>query len=1089
MRVRFMFAAGLCRLSRSPRPTWIRAQPSEGSLRRRWSRFGRGSVDGLAIQRSGQPLGGLTHPTVVEHNCRALEVHSELKLVTCLFIDIVGSTDAVVRLGPERMQRLLSDGFAQISGMIRAHGGVVEKYIGDAILGTFGIPIARPDDAERALRAAAACANWASEWSAAGGLSVRAGIETGDLLVDPRALETQQRMMLGEAINLAARLQQFALPGQIVVGPGCHEATAGVGRFEAMGPLDLKGLGSIEGWRFDGFHEAATAADVDFLGRQQELAALSALFDRARSGAPALALIVGPPGQGKSRLAREALRNADEFRVLEARCRPDAESGVNTPLRQLIEAEVGQATADAVRERLQLLLGEADGVETAAAISHGAGLLVSDELLAIGRHEQREIIARAWERYLARVTTMGPLSLLVEDVHWGDPQLLRVIDYIASSSVGALVVVATARPEFVGTALREGEGRIQLELGPLDSDTARRLAAVVGREGRLQPASLERAGGNPLFLIELARSEAAGARLPMNIQAAIAARLDELDAEDRHLLQHASVAGESFTIRDAALLDDRGAGAVVGSTARAAQLGFLVADGPGYRFYHALVRDVVYGRLPVAERMQLHARYATEGVDPADPEARAYHWWEALKPPDASWVWEDAARHAKLRADAYRTHLEAATRAEQHNAYEQALEFDLRAVELADTPADRAAAEAEVGRMYARQGRGDDGWAHRLRALDLYEEAGVTPPASLYANMLELVAFNWGYFHDLPTEAEVLGLLADGERIARASGDDESLAMLLAERASYTEDPSAGDGIKRLLASADPVPFADAAQRMATVYLWAGRIGDAIALFEDVFERLIPAGGRIFNGPDARAWYGAAAFAAGDVARARRIADDLDAETEHRSTHTRSHYFAQRALVDFGIGAWEDLLAVEGEVRSLADRNPDVPFCLLTAATIGYASATEVLASGPLRADLDAQLVRQVEDSEVIRAAAGLLPKVMGGDADALTRGLRAYQPGLPLSDRFRVWDPIELMPALGLTILERWDELAEPLAKLDAFDRRGARLAGAVAAAIREEQRAAGGGPPPSHEALDALGFGGISQILRFRPRAERAA
>ena len=192
----------------------------------------------------------------------AVKGHSELKLVTCLFVDIVGSTDAVVRLGPERMQRLLSDGFAQISGLVKQHGGVIEKFVGDAILATFGIPIARPDDAERALRAAEACTRWARGWAAAGGLDVRAGIETGDLLVDANQLETQQRMMIGASINLAARLQSFAQPGQIVVGPGAHEATASLGRFEPLGSLELKGLGAVDAWRFDGFHAEKAAADL-----------------------------------------------------------------------------------------------------------------------------------------------------------------------------------------------------------------------------------------------------------------------------------------------------------------------------------------------------------------------------------------------------------------------------------------------------------------------------------------------------------------------------------------------------------------------------------------------------------------------------------------------------------------------------------------------------------------------------------------------------------------------------------------------------------------------------------------------------------
>jgi class 3 adenylate cyclase len=1018
-----------------------------------------------------------------------VQTDAELKLVTCLFVDIVGSTDAVVRLGPERMQRLLSDGFAQISGLIRAHGGVVEKYIGDAILGTFGIPIARPDDAERALRAAEACTRWASDWAASGGLSVRAGLETGDLLVDARALETQQRMMIGQAINLAARLQSFADPGQIVVGPGCHEATANAASYEPLGSLALKGLGSVEGWRFAGFREAATSSDIDFVGRDAELGELGAAFERARSGAPGLAMIIGPPGQGKSRLAREAMRNAAGFRVLEARCRPGSESGANTPLRQLLSAEVGEASADAVAERINVLLGDADGPEIARAVSHGAGLLVDDALLAMGRFEQREVIARAWERYLASITPTTPLAIFVEDVHWGDPQLIRVVDYIASSSVGALLVLATARPEFVGTALREGDGRIKLELGPLEPDAAGRLVGSVAADGALASASIERAAGNPLFLIELARAQTANdMHLPMNIQAAISARLDELEPEDRHLLQHASVAGESFTIRDAALLDDRELSAVVASTTRAAHLGFIVPDGAGYRFHHGLVHDVVYGRVPVAQRMTLHARYATEGVDPGDPEAGAYHWWEALKPPDDVWVWDDAARRASLRAEAYRTHLAAATRAEQHNAYEAALEFDVRAVELADLPADRAAAEGEVARMLKRQGRGDESWAHDLAARELYLEAGGTPPAKLYADMLELIAFNWGYFHERPADSEVLELLAEGEQVARASGDEASLAMLLAERSSYTNDPSAGDEIKRLLRRPDAIAFADAAQRMATVYSWVGRLGDSIALFEDVFDRLIPAGAHIFNAHDARVWYAAAAFAAGDLDRARRITDVIDADTERRSVHTRSHFFTQRAQIDLGVGAWEGVLKADRELRDLAERNPDASFCLLSAAAIGYAAATEVLMSRPLRTDIDAQVLRQESDSEQIRAAAVLLPKVMSGDAGALADGLRSYVPDLRLADRFRVWDPTELMPAIALTMLERWDELQQQLGRLDEFAAHGARLSGAVAAAIREEARAADGGPRPTHEALRALGFDGISELLRFRPARKDA-
>jgi adenylate cyclase len=272
----------------------------------------------------------------------------EIRLVTCLFIDVAGSTDATVRVGPERMQRLLGEAFKEMSATIATYGGVVEKYVGDAILALFGAATSHADDAERALRAAETCVRWSSaSTSSAPRLAVRAGIETGELLVDLGALETRQRMVVGESVNLAARLQQFSEPGQIVVGPRCHEATAAMADFAPMGELSLKGLGTVEGWRFARFRQAAEAVEVEFVGREAELAKLRDAFERARQSVAMLALIVGPPGQGKSRLASEAVRQAAPTGVLEARCRPGTETGVNTPLRQLVESDVRDATPSA----------------------------------------------------------------------------------------------------------------------------------------------------------------------------------------------------------------------------------------------------------------------------------------------------------------------------------------------------------------------------------------------------------------------------------------------------------------------------------------------------------------------------------------------------------------------------------------------------------------------------------------------------------------------------------------------------------------------------------------------------------------------
>jgi class 3 adenylate cyclase/tetratricopeptide (TPR) repeat protein len=1012
-----------------------------------------------------------------------VEAAREIRLVTCLFIDVVGSTDATVRLGPERMQRLLRDAFGEMSGIVGEHGGVVEKFVGDAILALFGTSVSRADDAERALRAADACVRWSAGAVASGtGLAVRAGVETGELLVDQRALDTQQRMVLGESINLAARLQQFAEPGQVVVGPNCHEATAAVASYEPLGELPLKGLGSVEAWRFTGFAEAR-GGGVEFVGRDAELASLAAAFDLARDGTAALFLVVGPPGQGKSRIVAEAVAQQSAHMRLEARCRPGTETGANSPVRQLVESDVPGATAEAVRDRLSALLGADEGREVATAVNHGAGLAADDRLLAISRYEQRELISNAWRRYVEALARDGLLVMVVEDLHWADPLLLRLIDRVSSELAAPVLVLATARPEFLGTAhLRPRENRLQLELGPLDAHSVERLGSLAGA-GRQAAGALDRAGGNPLFIIELARSRRPGVSLPVTIHAAIAARLDELAAPERDLIQRAAVAGETFDVRDAALLGEREPGEVAAALGRFAHLGFVTPVGSSYRFHHALVHDVAYGRLPVAERMALHARYAVEGLDPAEVEALAHHWWEALKPPDAAWVWEDPAQLEAMRREAFRVHMAAGARLAERNAHEEALAVYIRAVALADEPSDRASAEAAVGWANARQGKGDDAWTHRLRAIELYQGSGSAVPAPLYADMLEITAFNWGYFHELPDDAEVLRLLNEGIEVALASGDDVSLARLLAERGSFTGDVSGTEEIRRFLGRPDAAQFADATQRMATVYAWAGRIGEAVSLFETVFDRLIPAGASI-NEPEALAWYGMAAFTAGDLSRADALADRLLEDSVRRSAHTRSHALALKALVQFGRGDWTGLEDAVRQLGTLVSKNPDSSWCLLGGAAFGYGAAGAMLAGRPLPADIDEQARRMVfGESHLVPAASVMLPKVMTGDAEAVVAGRRAYEPGLRLWDRYRTWDPADLIPAISLTILERWDALPPVLGRLDDFAAGGARLARAAAAAVREEQAALAGGPEPAHGELRDLGYLGISELLRFRP------
>ena len=675
-----------------------------------------------------------------------MDGQSERRVITALFIDVVGSTDLMMRLGPEVMRRRLADAFEQMSSRIAEHGGTVENYSGDAVFAIFGAPTAHVDDPQRALRAARACVDWSDEGLAHDRLGVRVGVESGEALVDLAAVSRHERMAIGPCVNIAARLQQQADRGEIVVGSGTQAATAGMADYEDLGSLQLKGLGELNGWRFVGFASEEGATEVPLVGRDKELGLLKETATRATDGTPMLALIVGEPGLGKSRLAAELIGDLDKagtFRILRARCRPDGEEGANTPLRQLVELDLPRATPDSVRNRLAELLGPDDGEVAATSILHSAGLQASAELQAISRYEQRETIASAWLRYLSALADPRPLLITVEDLHWADPVLVRMLDHVSAEAHAAILVVITARPEFSSSAhLRPAENRIQVDLEALDAGAARALAEAA----RGSVAGLERAEGNPLFIIELARAKSSAADLPMTIQAAIAARLDETSQEERQLLQRVAVAGETFDVRDAALLADREPAEVAGMLGRLAHLGFVQPVGAAFRFNHALIRDVAYGRLPVSTRLDLHARYADSGVATTDRVARAFHLWEATKPPDAEWAWEDSTRLQALRARAFDAQLEAGKDLEASNQYEQAEEAFRRASELAADGRTRGDALAELGRVMARQGRGDDGWATRKLALQAYADGGVTPPSRLYADMLENVTMNWGYF-------------------------------------------------------------------------------------------------------------------------------------------------------------------------------------------------------------------------------------------------------------------------------------------------------------------------------------------------------
>jgi class 3 adenylate cyclase/tetratricopeptide (TPR) repeat protein len=1005
------------------------------------------------------------------------EAHAERRLVTCLFIDIVASTALTRDLGPERMKRLVDDAFRAMSDVITARGGTIEKFVGDAVFVLFGAPTSHADDPERALRAASACTRWAAESGTP--IGIRAGIETGEALIDLGATQRdRERMAVGECVNLASRLQSHAEPGQILVGPNCHTATEYVAEFGPPQRLRPKGFDEVVVWPLLRIAGGGRSA-LPFIGRQRELDLLNAAYGGVCAGQAKLALVIGPPGQGKSRLASEMVAPLrGEATILEARCRPGEENGAETPLRQLIASDIPDPTSRSIEARLKGLLPDANDVDAiASAIGHSVGVIVDPRVVALPRLEQREVLTSAWQRYLEALAARRPVIVWVEDIHWADPLVLRLIDRVSDGVGSCLMVLATARPEFAGSAhFRPGTSRLEIELGPLGLADALALARSAST---VQEQDVQRAQGNPLFIVELARARLTSPNVPMTVQAVIGARLDELPAADRQLLQQAAAVGETFSVRDAALLTEREPAEVAAALGRLSHLRFIEPAGRSYRFHHVLVHDVAYGRLTAEERLRLHARYAREGLSADDVEARAHHWWRAMGDTDASWVWADPIERAGLRREALRTHLAAAARLIERNAQERALEVSTRAVTLADDPRAVAEAEAALGMAFHRNARGDEAWTHRLAAIDLYRRAGTEPPPALYADNLEIAVFNFGYFRELPKDAEISRLLEEGERAARAANDSLTLARILTMRALHDDDvgPTA-EALQLIRSAGDDAAYADTLSRLAQAENLLGRTVSARSLLDEALARA--ARGIPINEPEALMWRTLLAFHEGDLDSAEGFASRLLDISHSGSAHTQQHALGTQALVLFGRGDWEGLVLVAGETEQLVDANPTAGFCLIGAAAIGQAAAGQIAHGRSRSPRLEELAERMVTEAPATRASILMLPELMAGNDKLVAAGAPAYDKGGPRTDR-QIWDPFGLQLAICYALLARWDDLGPLLANYDARAS-DAPMLGALAEALREQMAAAKGGRRPQHARLRELGYVGLSELLSYR-------
>ncbi|MGH3105388.1 MAG: ATP-binding protein [Gaiellaceae bacterium] len=563
----------------------------------------------------------------------------ERKLATVLFVDLVDSTGLVAASDPEVVRRRVTRFFEQASQCIESHGGTVEKFAGDAIMAAFGVPRAHEDDAERALRAAFGILDFVHELD----LEARIGVEAGEVVAD----DSDSTFATGEAVNLAARLQQAAQAGEILVGPGAYRLASGGIELEPAGPREIRGRAEpLPVWRALSLRDGGrplSSLSAPLVGRDAELELLQNTFDRAvRDRRAHLFTIYGEAGVGKSRLAREFAEGLEGATVIAGRCLPYGEGITYWPLAEMVKSAAGISDDDPPEEAHEKLLVCCEDEAVADLLGLAAGVLEAVE----GERSQQEIAwaAREWAEQLAAAQ---PLVLAFEDIHWAEEPLLQLVEHLASWVRDApLLILCLARPELLDVHPGWGGGRVRataIELEPLDREDSEKLVDALLADAPLpaemRSALLDKTEGNPLFVEETIRMITAEhgdgrVRIPDTLQALIAARIDRLPTGEKLLLQRAAVIGRVFWAGSIAHLspdlddvDDLLDGLVLRD--------FLLRESRSsisgeraYRFKHVLIREVAYSGLSKSNRATLHAGFAAwlhERAGEELLEIRAYH--------------------------------------------------------------------------------------------------------------------------------------------------------------------------------------------------------------------------------------------------------------------------------------------------------------------------------------------------------------------------------------------------------------------------------------------------------------------------------
>ena len=1008
----------------------------------------------------------------------------ERKLVTILFADISGSTGLAEKLGPEQFREVTGAFFDAMRAQIESFGGTVEKFIGDAVMAVFGVPIGHEDDPDRALGAAYGMMESLSQLNAqlekthGVVLSARIGINTGEVVASAPARPEMGRVA-GDAVIVAARLEQTARVGQVLVADRTVRASRHF-RFEDLGAVTLRGRGQpvrIHELLGPTDRRSAPLLRAPMVGREHELTLLGTLFERViQEQHPHLATVYGEAGIGKSRLADEFQAAVQAVEppplVLGGRCLPYGEESIYQPLAGILKSYAGILDNDSPQlvwekiEKIEEMVLESPTGRLAAALGWTIG--IESERFSFRGMSPNLIeaeIQTAWRQFFVSLAARAPLVVEIEDLHWADPAMLALLEFLADRTAGPVLFVCTSRPELVDRAPGWGGGQRSFSgimLDPLTEEQASRLVSLLLRIDEM-PASvrskiLRRSDGNPFFIEEILRQlidegcivrsgdrwkaveKITSVQIPDTVQAVVAARLDLLSTAEKRTLQCAAVVGRVFWTGSVASLLEVGEAQVTGLLDQlehrdliVARLGSTLEREQEYSFKHTVIRDVAFDSLSRRERTDLHRRAAdwVKGIIGDGRrelvEVLAYHLSQAYAGlrDDPSADQEDLEG---IRRGAFSNLLLASEYAKLRIALDSARRLARDGHRLAATAGEEAQALEALGEAYFFGHEGDAAWENLRTAIDLYLEAGHRTSADLArvcARALQSPVRWPGSMQSVPPEADVYRYLQIGFEHAEESDTPERARLLTLEafwphafpRPPERADEALVSSERSLTAGEQAVAMARRLGRPDLESAALDGVGAnyiALGLYERAREgvnrrlELCEVIQDIWEVGDAHAMGGWVNFDLGRYREAFSSADQGFAITATRLPSVAIHCLSWRALARYRLGDWDGVLAdLELASEMLGERKDSPPH---------YISA--------------------------MHAAAALVHEIRGqsADADRILEVLRGVDEGAAVTDR-------------DSTPLGRWAQFLAPLvARLGHLDeaqrmlsgttwRRGARL------------------------------------------------